>query len=267
MVFNSFTYLLFFALVLCIYWPLNRVGEGWRSQNRFLLAASYFFYGWWDWLFLSLILCSTLIDYFAARLIERSAPERLRKLWLAISVLSNLGILGTFKYFDFFAASFVELARTFDPGAFADPDSSIFLRVALPVGISFYTFQTMAYTIDVFRRRISAERDFFDFALFVTFFPQLVAGPIERAEDLLTQLKKRRTIAADDVEAAAWFLLLGFFLKTYVADSLAPLVNRVYLSGPLEYFADPSRAQGFDGAHVFVSSVAFMFQIYGDFAG
>ncbi|MBX7058511.1 MAG: MBOAT family protein [Leptospirales bacterium] len=267
MVFNSFIYLVFLAIVLAIYWSLQRVRQGYRWQNRFLLLASYFFYGWWDWLFLSLILLSTGIDYATARWIETAQSEARRRILISISVISNLSILGIFKYFNFFADSLVQAARVFDAGAFSDAHSATLLSVVLPVGISFYTFQTMAYTIDVFRRRIPAERDFLDFALFVTFFPQLVAGPIERAEDLLPQLKRPRSIAWQDIEAGAWFLLLGFFLKTYIADSLSPLVDRVFLPGRGIYLADPTYAAGFNGAQVLVACVAFMFQIYGDFAG
>lgn len=267
MVFNSFIFVLFFVIVYVVYWSLSRAPGGLRLQNRFLLFASYVFYGWWDWFFLILILISTLVDYLMGLWIEGAGEGRRRRVFLWTSVALNLGILGVFKYFDFFAGSFVSAARAFDPGAFPDAETSIFLRVILPVGISFYTFQSMAYTIDVYRRQIPAERNFLDFALFVTFFPQLVAGPIERAGDLLPQLKAPRKFSWDDQRNGVWFILLGFFLKTYVADSIGPLVNQVYLNGPAEYRANPAAVAGHGGAQVLFASIGFAFQIYCDFAG
>ena len=267
MVFNSGAFLIFFALTLAMYWALARLRPGRVLQNRFLLLASYFFYGWWDWVFLSLILISTVIDYFAARAIETSDDGHRRRWLLYISVVGNLGLLGVFKYFDFFAGSFVALSRTFFPDAFPDGGRSFFLNVALPVGISFYTFQTMSYTIDVYRRQISAERNFLDFALFVCFFPQLVAGPIERAGDLLPQLKRSRAITEEDIRRGVWLILYGFFLKTFVADNLGELVDQVYLPSAAAYRANPAAAAGQGGAQVILASIGFAFQIYGDFAG
>lgn len=269
MVFNSLVFVVFFVVVFAIYWGLAKLPGGQRLQNRFLLLASYYFYGYWDWLFLGLILISTVTDYFAARWLEHLPDGRRRKLTLCISIFANLGLLSIFKYYDFFAESFVNAARLFNPEAFPDPDSSIFLHVILPVGISFYTFQTMAYAIDVYRRQIPAERNFFDFALFVTFFPQLVAGPIERAADLMPQLKRERRFDWRNIEAGLWLILLGFFLKTFVADGLAPLVNQVYMGGPAEYAARGGAAAAIEhgGAQVLLASIGFAFQIYGDFAG
>ncbi len=267
MVFNSAIFFYFFLLVLVVYWVLARARGGMRKQNLFLLVASYFFYGWWDWVFLGLIFISTFVDFFAARLIESEERPARRRLYLTVSMGLNLGLLGTFKYFDFFITGFVDMSRLVVPGAFPDGGGSLLLNVILPVGISFYTFQTMSYTIDVYRRVIPAERDFWDFALFVCFFPQLVAGPIERAGDLLPQLKKPRVWQEEYLREGAWLLLLGFFMKVYVADNLGPLVDQVYLSGRHAYLAAPGAAAGHGGFQVFMASIGFAFQIYGDFAG
>lgn len=267
MVFNSGTFIIFLLLVLGTYWALAHATNARLLQNRFLLVASYFFYGWWDWIFLSLILISTVVDYFVALAIESTESARRRSQLLAVSVVANLGILGAFKYFDFFTTSLVALVQSFAPDAFPDGGRSLLLQVVLPVGISFYTFQTMSYTIDVYRRVIPAERDFLDFGLFVCFFPQLVAGPIERAGDLIPQFKKERRVTSEDIQKGAWLILFGFFLKTYVADNLGPLVDQVYLPSPAVYRANPELASGHGGAQVFLASIGFVFQIYGDFAG
>ncbi|MCB1317733.1 MAG: MBOAT family protein, partial [Leptospiraceae bacterium] len=269
MVFNSSSFVYFFAIVYVVYWALARYRSGQRWQNRFLLVASYFFYGWWDWIFLGLIFLSTITDYLVALGIQNApqANRRRRGVLLFISVAVNIGLLAAFKYYDFFVTSFVGMVRMFQPDAFGDGSEWLLLNVLLPVGISFYTFQTLSYTIDVYRGIIPAERNFWDFSLYVSFFPQLVAGPIERAGDLLPQLKARREFNWSDVEAGLWFVLLGFFLKTYVADSLAPLVDQVYLSGKGVYGQMPALAANHGGAQVLIASVAFAFQIYGDFAG
>ena len=267
MVFNSAIFIYFFVIVLAVYWSLARLSGGTRWQNAFLLGASYFFYGWWDWIFLGLILISTITDYVVARAIERSDRDGRRKLLLFVSVAVNLGLLFSFKYFDFFVTGFVDMSRVVVPGAFPEGGQSLLLQVILPVGISFYTFQTMSYTIDVYRRVIPAERDPVDFGLFVCFFPQLVAGPIERASDLLPQLKQPRAWNMDNVREGAWLLLLGFFMKVYIADNLGPLVDQVYLANKHVYAQNPALAAGHGGGHVFWASIGFAFQIYGDFAG
>ncbi|MDH5656438.1 MAG: MBOAT family protein, partial [Spirochaetia bacterium] len=265
MVFNSGVFIYFFIAVFILHWIIARTGSV-RILNLFLLAASYFFYGFWDWLFLGLIFISTAVDYTAAILLEKEISQHRRKLLLAVSVIVNLGILGIFKYFDFFAESFIFMVRAFVPDAFPGGEG-ILLRVLLPVGISFYTFQTMSYTIDVYRKQIPAEKDLISFALFVCFFPQLVAGPIERAGDLLGQLKVKRFFNMENMAKGAWLVLLGFYMKVYVADSLGPLVDQVYLPGRSVYNASPAFAAGHDGLHVILSSIAFAFQIYCDFAG
>ena len=268
MVFNSAVFTFFFTLAFALHWFLGRFKRGDRYQNQFLLIASYIFYGYWDWLFLGLIWVSTIADYILGLAISRLNPQdSKRRLYLILSMVINLSILGTFKYFDFFITSFVDLTHTFIPGAFPQGGQSLLLQVILPVGISFYTFQTMSYTIDVYRGDCPAESNFIDFALFVCFFPQLVAGPIERAKDLIPQLKARRKFSLENVQKGVWLMLLGFFLKVYMADSLGELVDQVYLPGKFLYDANPAAAAGHGGFQVFAASVAFAFQIYGDFAG
>lgn len=270
MVFNSAVFIYFALVVLFVYFLLGRFPDGTRYQNRFLLIASYVFYGYWDWLFLGLIFISTITDYFVSIGIEhfdREDSQKKRGFLLWTSVAVNLGLLGAFKYYDFFIESFVVLVRSVVPDAFPDAGESLLLRVVLPVGISFYTFQTMSYTIDVYRRVIRAERSFLDFALFVCFFPQLVAGPIERAGDLLPMLKNKRPVKLEDIEKGVWLLLLGFYLKVYVADNLAPLVDMVFLPGKYLYESNPGLVVGQGGAQVATASMAFILQIYGDFAG
>ena len=267
MVFNSAVFLFYLIVVLAGYHLAGRFTSGRRIQNVFLLIASYYFYGYWDWIFLSLIFISTAVDYFVARSIEAQESERNRKLLLTVSMVVNLGLLGVFKYYDFFINSFVLATRAVVPTAFENGAGEYLLHLVLPVGISFYTFQTMSYTIDVYRRVIRAERDPIDFALFVCFFPQLVAGPIERAKDLLTQLKEERVVDLRKVEKGVWLLLLGFFMKVYVADNIGPLIDRIYLSSPVLYHSHPELASGHGMFHVLFASLAFVMQIYGDFAG
>lgn len=267
MVFNSAVFVCFFIIVYCLYWAIAYLPDSRRWQNRFLLLASYVFYGWWDWVFLGLVLISTVVDYYAARLMDSASSRSRRRTLLIVSMVMNLGMLAAFKYFDFFISSFLEMARFFDPAAMAGAESQLLLHVILPVGISFYTFQTMSYTIDVYRETVPAEKNFFDFALFVSFFPQLVAGPIERAGDLLPQFKTDRKFSYDDLQAGAWFILFGFFMKVYVADSIAPFVDQVYLENKFVYLANPALAAGHGGAQVLLASIAFAFQIFGDFAG
>ncbi|MFC1497595.1 MBOAT family protein, partial [Verrucomicrobiota bacterium] len=182
MYFNSIDFFVFFAIVYLLYLALDH-----RRQNKMLLAASYFFYGCWDWRFLSLLLFSTVIDYFCGIKIHESDNTFARKRYLWLSVICNLGMLGFFKYFGFFSDSFVSLMNIM--GLQVNPWS---LKIILPIGISFYTFQTMSYTIDIYRRKLEPTRNFWDFALFVAFFPQLVAGPIERAKRLLPQISAPR---------------------------------------------------------------------------
>jgi alginate O-acetyltransferase complex protein AlgI len=246
MLFNTLQFALFFA---CVYAPYLVLP--WRAQNVLLLVASYFFYGCWDWRFLGLIALSTAIDYVCALRVAEAGTPRARRAWLGVSVATNLGILGFFKYFDFFAQSLQELAR-----AFGLEPSVTTLNLVLPVGISFYTFQTLSYTIDVYRGRLAPCRDPIAFALFVAFFPQLVAGPIERAGRLLPQIEGARRVTLAFVTEGSWLILWGLFKKVFVADNLGRIVTAVY--------ADPQVASG---GLVLVAMYAFGIQIYCDFSG
>jgi D-alanyl-lipoteichoic acid acyltransferase DltB (MBOAT superfamily) len=246
-IFNSFTFALFFVTVFVLYWALPR-----RYQNPILLVASYVFYGAWDWRFLSLIWLSTLTDYAVARGMDATEEPRRRRVLLLTSISVNLGILGVFKYSGFFVESFSALVE-----AIGLPSDPALLRVVLPVGISFYTFQTLGYSIDVFRNRIPAERDLGVFALYVAFFPQLVAGPIERAQHMLPQLRTARDrLTNPQVQAGLVLILIGLFKKVVIADGLAPIVNTA--------FAQSGTASGLE---LLISVWAFGLQIYGDFSG
>lgn len=245
MLFNSFDFLIFFVLVFAVQLVLPH-----RARNVFLLAASYFFYGCWDWRFLGLMLLSTVIDFACSHGIEKSTSAARRKRLLLISVAANLTILGFFKYFNFFADSLRTLA---DSGGFTL--SELTLNIVLPVGISFYTFQTMSYTIDVYRGHMQRLSGFLDFALYVSFFPQLVAGPIERGSRLAPQIAAGRRTTWAGFQDGSWLVLKGLFKKAVIADNMAPIVDQVFSS------ATPT------GPEVLLGIYAFAFQIYGDFAG
>ncbi len=247
MLFNSYAFWMFYAVVAAVYF---RVGH--RAQNRLLLAASYFFYGCWDWRFLGLIVVSTLVDFWVALELDRCANPRLRRGWLLGSIATNLGLLAFFKYYGFFSQ---ELGRLL--GAVGLPVLLPSLDIVLPVGISFYTFQTMSYTIDVYRRQLPAVRNLPDFALYVAFFPQLVAGPIERATRLLPQVVQPRRHHPGDFAEGLFHVLTGLFKKVFVADTLAMVVNAL--------FATPTSE--LTGTEVLIGVYAFAFQIYGDFSG
>lgn len=247
MLFNTLTYAVFLPVVLGLYWLLRH-----RQQNAVLLVASYVFYGVWDYRFLALIWISTLVDYTVGIALSRTDDEVKRKRMFLISVVANLGILGFFKYYGFFVTSFTGLLSNLG----LEPNVPLF-EVLLPVGISFYTFQTMSYTFDVFRRRMEPTRSLLDFATFVAFFPQLVAGPIERAANLLPQISEPRRRPSFDVFRSGLFLiLLGLFKKVAIADAVAPIAN------------DAFGNSGEVGSTTLVLGVlAFALQIYGDFSG
>jgi D-alanyl-lipoteichoic acid acyltransferase DltB (MBOAT superfamily) len=246
MVFNSLEFFVFFALVYFLYRRLSH-----PQQNLVLLAASVIFYGWWDWRFLFLLLLSSTIDYFAAAVIARSGERRRRVRYLALSMISNLAILGFFKYYNFFAESFQGLLQSL--GAEAGYTT---LHIVLPVGISFYTFQAMSYTIDVYRGELAPIKKFSDFFLFITFFPQLVAGPIERATHLAPQILNPRTCTAEKNREGIWLLLWGLFKKVVIADNLALVVNQAF-----------ARAGQLNGLETAFAAYAFAVQIYCDFSG
>jgi len=247
MVFNSIQFVLFFVVVVAVYWRLSH-----RHRTYLLLAGSYFFYGCWDWRFLSLLLISTIVDYNTGLLIAKSEAQSVRRRWLAVSMIVNLGLLGVFKYFNFFVGSLHEVLL-----ATGVKHSVPVLSIILPVGISFYTFQTMSYTLDIYRGKMQPTRDFLNFALFVSFFPQLVAGPVERAASLLPQMSAEKTFStracASGIELMAW----GFFKKMFIADNLAVIVDHVY--------STPVGEQS--GIEILLAMYAFTIQIYCDFSG
>src|SRR5215210_6891312 len=246
MVFNSLHFVVFFLAVYAVYRMLPH-----RGQNWLLLAASYYFYAAWDWRFLGLLAASTIVDFTCGLLLNRTAAKQRRRLLLCASLGFNLALLGFFKYFNFFADSLQTLMLT--AGWRMD---FVTVRVLLPVGISFYTFVTMSYVIDVYRREIQPTRNLVDFAVFVAYFPHLVAGPILRATALLPQIAGRRRITAPQVRDGLWLIAWGFFQKIFVADNLAPIASHV--------FAPESNLTG---VNVLLGTYAFAFQIYGDFAG
>ena len=246
MIFNSLAFLVFIAVFLPLYFSMKG-----KARLLLCLVGSYFFYGWWDWRFLSLIAFSTFIDYFVGLQLEDTEEQSARKRLLTISMVVNLGFLAFFKYFNFFIGSFAEMLQDW---GYAGSTST--LNIILPVGISFYTFQSMSYTIDVYFKKIKVERDFIRFATFISFFPQLVAGPIVRASDFLPQFQKDKNFEWDRLTAGLGQILWGFFKKVAVADSIAPFVDQC--------FAAPG---GYSSMHLLVGIIFYSFQIYCDFSG
>ncbi len=251
MLFTSWTFLPFILIVLSLYYLLPQ-----RGQNRLLLVASYVFYGAWDYRFLLLMIFTTLVDYSVARLLDRTATPSRRKWLVVASCTTNLSILGFFKYFNFFLDNAIAVLHGL--GIQAAPR---YLTIILPLGVSFYTFQEMAYVIDVYRRRIPAVTSLLDFALFVSFFPQLVAGPIQRAEHIIPQLLRRRVVTRDHLVQGCWLVLWGFFKKLVIADNLALLVDSVFGAPAAPALAPAS------GAVALLAVYAFAYQIYCDFSG
>ena len=221
------------------------------TQNLLLISASYYFYACWNWHFLFLLIFSTLLDYFSAIQIEKSSSERLRKIWLWVCVSINLGFLGIFKYYNFFAASFGNLLA--DLGFTVNP---ILLDIILPVGISFYTFHGLSYIIDIYYKRISSEKNFIDYSLFVSYFPLLVAGPIERATHLLPQIKVKRNFDFDKAKEGVYQITWGLVKKIVIADSCAVYANQIF-----------DNYQSMNSLSLILGAVYFAFQIYGDFSG
>jgi D-alanyl-lipoteichoic acid acyltransferase DltB (MBOAT superfamily) len=247
--FNSFDFGVFLIIVYLLYWA---IGVNKRVfQNVLLLSASYFFYGLWDWRFLILIIASSLIDFYAGKAITASSKKGAKKLYLWISILWNLGVLFTFKYFNFFIENFTDLF-----GLDVPETGYHFINVIIPVGLSFYTFQTMSYTIDVYRERSKATNNLLEFLCFVSFFPQLVAGPIERARSLLSQFEKKRIFNFQNTKEGLRQILWGLFKKIVVADNVAVVVN-TYFDAPQDY----------GSLTMLYASTLFFFQIYCDFSG
>lgn len=251
MLFNSFEFLLFLPVVWIAYWSLK---SHLRLQNLLVIVASYVFYGWWDWRFLILIAFTSAWSYVVGLLELRRWEARPSRALLTISLVVNLGILGYFKYFNFFVDSFIAFAQTFLPSSLIPHPSS--LAIILPVGISFYTFQALSYTIDVYRRNIRPTRDPFAFFAFISFFPQLVAGPIERATNLLPQFLKEKTFSYPDAVLGCRQMLWGFFKKMVVADNCAVVVNQYLNNGDMD-----------NGLMILCSAFLFSIQIYCDFSG
>ena len=253
MLFNSFEYLIFLPIVFLLYWfvfdyALSKCKHQLLLQNFFVVVASYIFYGWWDWRFLILIAITTLLSFLSGIGIEYARNQRSKKAVMIANIVVNLGILGVYKYYDFFAREFAEL--------FGIESDFLLLHLILPVGISFYTFQALSYSIDVYRKQIEPCHDIVAFTAFLSFFPQLVAGPIERATNLLPQFQKKRNFdyaqAVDGMRQILW----GLFKKIVVADNCATYVDTV--------FADISNQSG---STLLLAAVLFTFQIYGDFSG
>ena len=249
MLFNSIDFAVFLPIVFLLYWLV--FNKNLKQQNILILVASYIFYGWWDWRFLSLIAFSTLVDYYIGRQLENETKINRRKVLLWISIIVNLGFLGFFKYYNFFIENFTQ-AFSF----LGYQLSSNSLNVILPVGISFYTFQTLSYSIDVYRKKLKPTKDFISFAAFVSFFPQLVAGPIERATHLLPQFKVTKKFNYSDGVDGLRQILWGLFKKIVIADYCAHFVNLI--------FENP---QDYSGSTLVLGAIFFAFQIYGDFSG
>jgi len=249
LLFNSLDFAIFLPAVFILYWFV--FSRNLRWQNMLLVVASYFFYGWWDWRFLFLILFSSLLDFTIGLQMAKAKKSSQRKLLLWTSIAVNLGFLGVFKYYNFFVESFVEAFTLM--GSSIRPSS---LDIILPVGISFYTFQTLSYTIDVYRRKLEPTGDIVSFFAFVSFFPQLVAGPIERATNLLPQFYTSRnfnySLAVDGCRQILW----GLFKKVVIADQCAHYANDIF-----------NNSDSYSGSTLFMGALFFTFQIYGDFSG
>lgn len=249
MLFNSIDFAIFLPIVFILYWFV--VGENLKLQNFLIVAASYLFYGWWDWRFLALILFSTLVDYLVGIGLSNSENPVKRKILLWVSISINLGFLGFFKYYNFFLDNFTTAFSFFGKEINANS-----LNIILPVGISFYTFQTLSYSIDVYKKKLEPTKDFIAFSAFVSFFPQLVAGPIERATHLLPQFYTKRTFDFDKAVDGMRQILWGLFKKVVIADNCAEYANLIFNNS-----AEQS------GSTLVLGALFFTFQIYGDFSG
>ena len=253
MLFNSIQFAVFLPIVFLLYWFvfdrfICKSKYQLRLQNAFVVVASYVFYGWWDWRFLVLIAFTSFCSWGSGLLIGKAESKKKAKTWMWLNIVLNLGILALFKYYDFFVTEFAQL--------FNLPTDGLLLKVILPVGISFYTFQALSYSIDVYRGKIEPTHDIIAFFAFISFFPQLVAGPIERATNLLPQFLKKREFDYDTAVDGMRQILWGLFKKIVVADNCAVYVNQV--------FADYTNQTG---STLLLAAIFFTFQIYGDFSG
>ena len=249
MLFNSLDFAVFLPVVFILYWFV--FNNSLKKQNLLIVIASLVFYGWWDWRFLSLIIFSTFVDYFIGRKLGSEENRKKRKLLLCISILVNLGFLGFFKYHNFFLENFSAALSLF--GTQINANS---LHIILPVGISFYTFQTLSYTIDIYRRKLEPTHDIIVFSAFVSFFPQLVAGPIERATNLLPQFYKKRHFEYSKAVDGMRQILWGLFKKIVIADNCAEFANLIF-----------NNSESYSGSTLVFGAIFFTFQIYGDFSG
>lgn len=249
MLFNSIDFAIFLPIVFILYWFVTN--KNLKLQNLLIVISSYIFYGWWDWRFLSLILFSTILDYSIGISLSKQVNQNKRKMLLWISILMNLGFLGFFKYYNFFLANFMTAFSFF--GTEINANS---LNIILPVGISFYTFQTLSYTIDVYKRQLETTKDFIAFSAFVSFFPQLVAGPIERATNLLPQFYTKRYFDYSKTVDGMRQILWGLFKKIVIADNCAQYANIIF-----------NNSSEYSGSTLVLGAIFFTFQIYGDFSG
>lgn len=249
MLFNSINFALFLPIIFTIYWMVNN--KSLKLQNILLLLASYFFYACWDWRFLFLLLFSTGLDYFTGIKMHEAKNQKAKQFWFWLSISINLGFLGVFKYYNFFAESFAEMLSTL-----GFQSNFWTLQVILPVGISFYTFHGLSYVIDIYKDRITPEKNIVTYSLFVSYFPLLVAGPIERATHLLPQIKKARVFDYNKAVDGLRQILWGLFKKIVIADNCAKYANLIF-----------NNAEEYSGSTLVLGAVFFAFQIYGDFSG
>ena len=249
MLFNSLDFAIFLPIVFLLYWFVAQ--KNIKLQNALIVLASYVFYGWWDWRFLSLIIFSTVVDYLVGQKLRVEEKQSKRKVLLWTSIIVNLGFLGFFKYYNFFLENFVDAFSLF--GMQINANS---LNIILPVGISFYTFQTLSYTIDVYKKKLEPTKDFIAFSAFVCFFPQLVAGPIERATNLLPQFYNKRTFEYQKAVDGMRQILWGLFKKVVIADNCAEFANQIF-----------NNSADMNGSTLVLGAIFFTFQIYGDFSG
>lgn len=249
MLFNTFNFAIFLPIVFILYWFVTN--KNLKFQNILLLVSSYFFYACWDWRFLFLLVFSTLLDYYTGIKMSDSKNQRTRKFWFWLSITINLGFLGVFKYYNFFVSSFADALTNlgFHINVWT-------LKVILPVGISFYTFHGLSYVIDIYKERIKAEKNFIDYSVFVSFFPLLVAGPIERATHLLPQIQKKRIFNYENAVDGLKQILWGLFKKVVIADQCAEFANLIF-----------NNSSDYNGSTLLLGALFFTFQIYGDFSG
>lgn len=249
MLFNSISFAIFVPIVFIFYWFVTN--KSLKFQNILLLIASYFFYACWDWRFLFLLIFSTLLDYYTGIKMSNTKHKISKKIWFWLSISTNLGFLGIFKYYNFFSQSFADAISNFGVHI-----NLLTLNIILPVGISFYTFHGLSYVIDIYKDRIQAEKNFINYSVFVSFFPLLVAGPIERATHLLPQIIKKRTFDYEKAVDGLRQILWGLFKKIVIADQCAGYVNQIF-----------NNPENYSGSGLLLGAVLFAFQIYGDFSG